>query len=343
MRAPAARDLRNRIDNFASKKDGIGHRGQRILRSSCLRQIVGERLECSRFNAIRSFVRSTWSYSVSWSPRGCARALKEATKGVTAIVHLAARVHIMRDSAADPLAEFRRVNVEGTRKLLESGAASKIERFVFISSVKAVGESNSQPWTEDVVPQPVDPYGVSKLEAESLVLESGSQSGTMNTILRLPLVYGANVRGNMLRLFQLVDRRLPLPLGRVRNRRSIVFSGNVSSAIGTLLETEAARSQTFFLADPQTLSTPELIHAIGSAIGRRPVLLPISAEMLRAIANSTTFLSWIDPRLSIQDLVERLTGSLTISSEKLSRLTGFQPPYSVTEGLRQTALWYRSR
>ncbi len=167
------------------------------------------------------------------------QAVRAAVAGADAIVHLAARVHVMRETAADPLAEFRRANVEGTRLLAEEAAAASVGQLVLASTVKAVGEGNSTPWTEDTPPAPTDPYGMSKLEAERAVHDVARRRGTKAAVLRFPLVYGPGVQGNMLRLFALVDRGVPLPFGSVANRRSVLYVGNLVAAVRSVLETSS--------------------------------------------------------------------------------------------------------
>ena len=268
-------------------------------------------------------------------------AIRSATYGVDAIVHLGGRVHVMKERAQDSLYQFRRVNVEGTRILLEEARRNSVRRFVFASSVKAVGESNTTPWTERETPRPIDPYGITKLEAEKLVAAFGA-SGDLNfTIVRLPLVYGPGMRGNMLRLFRLVDAQIPLPLGSINNRRSLAFSGNVAAAIHCVLESPRAKDQIFFVADREAPSTPELIRAISIGLGKRVALVPIPAQSLRIIASTSESLSRVLPVPSIGPVVHRLIDSLTISIEKISEFIGYNPPYSLVEGLEQTASWFK--
>jgi UDP-glucose 4-epimerase len=181
----------------------------------------------------------------------------------------------MHDRAADPLAAFREVNVDGTRAVLQAARAAGVARFVFVSSTKAVGEVTERPWTEAEPPRPVDPYGVSKLEGERVVRELAGEAGLHAPILRLPLAYGAGAKGNILRLFEAVDRGAPLPFALVRNRRSLLFAGNFVAAVDAVLTSPAAASETFFASDGDDLSTPDLIRLIGSALGRRPRLLPV--------------------------------------------------------------------
>jgi nucleoside-diphosphate-sugar epimerase len=255
-------------------------------------------------------------------------AVRAAVAGVDAIVHLAARVHVMREVAADPLGEFRRANVEGTALLAEEAAAAGVRQLVLASTVKAVGEVNSAAWTEATPPAPRDPYGASKLEAERLVLEVAERHGSRAAVLRFPLVYGPGVKGNMLRLFALVDRGVPLPFGAVTNRRSLLYVGNLVTAVRSVLETPLAGAETFFVSDGRDLSLPALLRLIGEALGKPARLLPVPPKLLRLVLPSGES--------------ERLIGSLTVDASKLSAMTGYRAPHSVEEGLRATADWYRT-
>jgi nucleoside-diphosphate-sugar epimerase len=256
------------------------------------------------------------------------QAVRAAVTGVDAIVHLAARVHVMRETAADPIAEFRRANVEGTRLLVEEAAAASAGQLVLASTVKAVGEGNSTPWTEDTPPAPTDPYGMSKLEAERAVHDVARRHGTRAAILRFPLVYGPGVQGNMLRLFALVDRGVPLPFGSVANRRSLLYVGNLVAAVRSVLENPPEGAETFFVSDGRDLSLPTLIRMIGDALGKRVRLVTVPPGLLRLALPAAE--------------ADRLIGSLTVDGSRISRMTGYRRPHSVEEGLRATAEWYRS-
>jgi nucleoside-diphosphate-sugar epimerase len=270
-------------------------------------------------------------------------AIRRAMEGVDAVVHLAARVHVRSDEAADPLAEYRRTNVEGTRVLMEEARIAGVRRLILISTVKAVAEDSATALNEATSPRPSDPYGISKLEAERLLLELASSGRTTASVLRLPLVYGPGMKANMLRLFDAVDRGLPLPLGGVRNCRSVVFTGNVVSAIERLLATPAAAGEVFFVRDPADVSTPDLIRAIALALGRPARLVPVPAPLFRAAGAIGDLLApWMKVPMS-SAAVARLFGSLTVDAAKLTRVTGFEPPYRLAEGLRITAEWYRRR
>ena len=199
-----------------------------------------------------------------------ADAVRAAVEGSDAVVHLAARVHVMQERAAYPLAEFRRANVAATTVLAEQAAAAGVRSFVLASTVKAVGERNTSPWTEETPPEPVDPYGVSKLEAEQALLGIARRRKFGGAILRFPLAYGPGMKGNMLRLFSLVDRGMPLPFGAVSNQRSMLYVGNLVAAVQAVLDRESAEVETFFASDGRDLSLTELLRMIGRGWGSRP-------------------------------------------------------------------------
>jgi nucleoside-diphosphate-sugar epimerase len=269
--------------------------------------------------------------------------LRAALAGIDTVIHLAARAHVMVEECADPLGEYRRTNVEGTRALVEESLDANVRRFVFISSVKAVGESSKAPWTEDTPAHPTDPYGISKLEAERIVMDAGISGTLATTILRLPLAYGPGMRANMLRLFEMVDRGLPLPLGRVRNRRSLVFAGNVAAAIVRTIGSPETAGQIFFVRDEQEPSTPELVRAIAHALDRPARLVPVPPWLLRAAGRAGDLLSPLGRVPVSSASVSRLLDSLSVDASKLARMTGFHPPFALREGLRSTGDWYRRR
>lgn len=263
-------------------------------------------------------------------------AVRRACAGVHTVVHLAARVHVMRDTAADPLAEFRAVNVEGTRVLVEEAAAAGVRRLVFASSVKAVGESTPDGcWTDAVEPRPVDPYGISKLEAEGVVRAVAGAAGMHAPILRLPLVYGTGVKGNMRTLFAAVRRGIPLPLGGIRNRRSLLFTGNLVAAVHAVLAAPAAARETFFVSDDHDLSTAELVRGIARALGRRPRLIHVPPALFRAAGAAGDLAARFAPVPLTTAAVDRLLGSLCLDVSRLRALTGYRPPFTPGEGLRE--------
>lgn len=263
---------------------------------------------------------------------GAATDWRSGLTGVDAIVHLAARTHVMNDDAVDPLAEYRCINVDATRSLAGAARAAGVKRFVFLSSIKVNGEATSdKPYTENDPPRPKDAYGVTKLEAENALREFGGSLETV--VLRPPLVYGAGVKGNFLRLMRAVERGLPLPLASIRNRRSLVSVNNLADAIIACLSHPAAGGQTYLVANGESLATPELVRAIASAMHRPARLLPFPASLLRLAAAA----------LGKSDAAARLTGSLEIDTGKLKRELGWQPRETLAQGLEQAAEWYYQR
>jgi nucleoside-diphosphate-sugar epimerase len=192
---------------------------------------------------------------------------RKILEGVEGIIHLASRVHIMRDSAADPLEEFRKVNVLWTAALAEAAAISGVKRFIFLSSIKVHGERSPHPFTEQDTPAPLDPYSISKLEAEEKLKEVGAATGMEIVVLRPPLVYGEGVRANFLSLLRLVEKGFPLPLSSIDNQRSMIYRENLVDALCLCLDHPDAANQTFLVSDGKDFSTPELIRMIASQMG----------------------------------------------------------------------------
>jgi nucleoside-diphosphate-sugar epimerase len=256
-----------------------------------------------------------------------------ALDGIDAVVHLAARVHVMRESVTDPLAAFRAINVEGTRELARQAAAAGVRRFVFVSSVKVNGEATAgRACSEGDAPHPQDPYGLSKLEAEQALREIEAKTGLEVVILRPPLVYGPGVKGNFLRMLQWVDRGVPLPLGAAANRRSLVFVGNLVDALAAGLEHPGAAGETFLVDDGQPVSTAQLLREIGGALGRPARLLCIPPRLLRIAA----------AMIGRGDDAERLLGDLVVDGSRIRRALGWCPPFSREDGLAATAAWFRA-
>ena len=311
-------------------------------------RVVCERLAARGWN-VRAVVRT----EMTPLPAGAQRmvvpdlldvdALARAFEQTSAVVHLAARVHVMRDAESDPLAIYRRVNVDVTRAVMQAATRASIRRFVYLSTVKVMGEGNDVPWTENDKPQPVDPYGVSKREAEELVLRREGDALLEPVVLRAPLVYGPGVRANMLRLFELVDHGMPLPFGGIRNRRSLVYIGNLAAAVEAVLESAAAPNEVFFVSDGVDVSTPDLVRAIAVALSRPSRLLAVPDMAFHVAGTAGDFVSRFLPFPVTSAATHRLVGSLRVSSAKLRELVGFVPPYSLQEGLSETARWYRAR
>ena len=252
-----------------------------------------------------------------------------ALKGVSAVVHCAARVHVMHDASTDPLAEFRRVNVQGTLNLGQQAAAAGARRFVFVSSIKVNGESTqpASPFTADDAPAPLDAYGVSKMEAEQGLREIASQSGMEVVIIRPPLVYGPGVKANFAAMMRWLKRGIPLPLGAIHNQRSLVALDNLVDLIVTCLTHPAAANQTFLVSDGEDVSTSELLRRMSQALGRPARLIPVPVSWLELAATM----------VGKQDVAQRLCGSLQVDIEKTRRLLGWRPPISLHEGLLRAA------
>jgi nucleoside-diphosphate-sugar epimerase len=250
------------------------------------------------------------------------------------VIHAAARVHLMQDSAANPLAEFRKVNVEETLKLARQAAKAGVKRFVFMSSIKVNGEVTEpgQVFSADDAPNPLDAYGVSKHEAELGLRQIAVDTGMQVTIIRPPLVYGPGVRANFHALMQAVARGIPLPLGAIDNPRSLVALDNLLDFIEACIKHPAAANQTFLVRDEEDLSTPELIRSMARAMGKPARLIPVPVWMLEA--GGALF--------GKREVVRRLCGNLQVDIEKARNLLGWVPPISVVEGLRRAVAEWRA-
>ena len=252
-----------------------------------------------------------------------------ALVGVQAVAHTAARVHVMQDDAADPLAEFRRVNVEGTLNLARQAAAAGVRRFVFVSSIKVNGESTrpGQPFTADDAPAPLDAYGVSKMEAEVGLRHITSETGMEVVVIRPPLVYGPGAKANFAAMMRWLRRGVPLPLGGIDNRRSLVALDNLVDLVITCVTHPAAAGQTFLVSDGNDVSTTELLRRMGDAMGCPARLIPVPESWL-------TLAAAVVGRGAV---TQRLCGSLQIDIEKTRRLLGWQPPLTLDQGLQRAA------
>ncbi len=260
-------------------------------------------------------------------------ALDAALEGVDAVVHLAARTHVITDRAADPMEAYRRINVDGTRRLAEAAIAAGVGRLIFLSSVKVNGEAtHGTPFGETDPPAPEDAYGASKWEAEQILAELSGEGGLETVVLRAPLVYGPGVKANFLSLMKLCDSQLPLPLGGLTdNRRSLVYLGNLTDALRASLVHPEAAGRTYLVSDGEDVSTAELARRIRGALDRPARLLPVPASALCAALA-------VAGRRAAAD---RLTGSLAIDSGLIRRELGWSPPYSLDQGLQATVRWYR--
>lgn len=253
----------------------------------------------------------------------------EALAGIDVVVHLAARVHVMRDTEADPLAAFRNSNVEATLNLARQAAKGGVRRFVFISSIKVNGERSTSgtPFTADDVVTPVDAYAVSKREAEVGLLRLADETGMSVVIIRPPLVYGPGVKANFEAMMRWLIRGVPLPLGSIHNRRSLVALDNLVDLIVTCIDHPAAANRVFLAGDGEDLSTTELIRRLAAALGVPARLVPVPAKLLELVASL----------LGRRAVAQRLCGDLQVDISKARQLLGWVPPMTVDEGLRRTA------
>lgn len=260
--------------------------------------------------------------------------LKWMMRDVTDIVHLAARVHVMKESALDSSEEFRRINVGMTRRLANAAVAAGVKRFVFMSSAKVNGEATaSAPFSESDVVNPSDPYAQSKWEAEQVLQEISNKTGLEIVIIRPPLVYGPGVKANFLRLLRWVALGIPLPLASVSNRRSMIYLGNLVDALIACIEHPAAAGRTYHVSDGRDVSTAELISSIAKAMGKSDHSWSLPLGLLRMVG-----------RLSGKSAeVERLLGSLQVDGSAIRNELGWFPPYSMEQGLAETVQWYLAR
>ena len=250
-----------------------------------------------------------------------------ALVGRHVVVHAAARAHVMQDETENPLAEYRRVNVDGTLQLARQAAQAGVSRFVFVSSIKVNGEQTGEgvPFTADQPPAPEDAYGISKLEAEQVLQALSLETGMEVGIIRPPLVYGPGVKGNFATMIKLVDQGLPLPFGAVHNKRSLVALDNLVDLIITCIDHPAAANQVFLAGDGADLSTTELLRGIGQAMGKPARLIPVPPGLLMFGAGL----------LGKKAVAQRVLGSLQVDISKARSLLGWEPPLSVDEGLRR--------
>lgn len=253
-----------------------------------------------------------------------------ALTGCDAVIHLAARVHMLRDIAEDPLAEFRRLNTAATRTLAQQAAAAGVARFVFLSSIKVNGEETvaGQPFRPDDRPMPMDAYGISKLEAEQELRRISQASGMRSTIIRTPLVYGPGVKANFQEMMRWVARGVPLPFGAiVHNRRSLIALDNLVDLIVTCARRVSSPDELFLASDGEDLSTADLLRKLGRALGRPARLVPVPPLMLGALGKVT----------GRAEQMRRLLGSLQVDSSATRRGLSWTPPVSVDEALARTA------
>jgi nucleoside-diphosphate-sugar epimerase len=247
------------------------------------------------------------------------------------VIHLAGRAHVMHETAAHPLDEFRKVNVGGTEALASMAAEQGVKRFIYMSSIKVNGEAtDGRPFHADDAPGYSDPYGQSKWEAEERLRQIAAGTNMQWVVVRPPMVYGPGVRGNFLTLFRSVFRRLPLPLGSLHNRRSLVSVFNLSDFVCLLLDHPAAANSRFLVSDQQDLSTSDLLRRMAQALHCPSRILPCPAAALHMVATV----------LGRRSATQRLCSSLVVDTQKNSDFLHWSAPTTLGWGLSRTAEWF---
>lgn len=258
----------------------------------------------------------------------------KAVEGIDVVVHLAARVHIMHDQADNPLVEFRKINLEGTRSLAEAAVKAGVKRFVYASSIKVNGEATTdKPFTPDDTPSPSDPYAIAKWEAEKALMEISKATGLEVVIVRPTLVYGPGVKANFNNLIRLVRKRIPLPLKGIKNRRTLVSLDNLASLLMTCCEHPKAAGHVFLAGDDETVSTAELITCIARAYGQRSPVFYLP----------TGLMAWVARVFGKQAVWQRLSGSLEVDNSNAQTVMGWRPISTMDEELKRIVSYEKNK
>lgn len=300
--------------------------------------------------AITAYLRQHAEYALRVAVRGPYASTGDATEVVTipsmqpdsswaafvtdaqVVIHAAARVHVMHDAASNPEEEYFRINLAATLNLAEQAAAAGVQRFIFISSIKVNGEATSPgaPFTADQPGNPSDPYGVSKARAEEGLRQIAVRTGMEVVIIRPVLVYGPGVKANFLSMMRWLDKGIPLPLGAINNRRSLVALDNLVDLVATCIKHPTAANQTFLVSDGNDLSTTQLLQHMASALGKSPRLLPVPMWLLTLAATV----------VGKGSFSQRLCGSLQVDISKTCTMLGWTPPVSVEDAMQATAHYF---
>jgi len=259
----------------------------------------------------------------------------DALRDVDVVIHLAARVHVMEDAAADPLAEFLRVNLQGTDNLARQAAAAGVKRLVYVSSIKVNGErtTETQPFVESDQLSPQDAYAISKWRAEQALRGIAQETGLEVVIVRPPLVYGPGVKGNFIRLLAAVDKGIPLPLASVCNKRSLIYLDNLLDALILCAIHPAAAGKTYLVRDGEDISIPELVRQIATGLERSARLFTLPAWLLRGLGKL----------LGKPESVERITGSLRVNDDLIRKELGWKPRFTLQQGMQATTAGYKEQ
>lgn len=262
--------------------------------------------------------------------------LRHALKGVDVVIHLAARVHVMKESVANNpeqiLQAYRAINVEGTLELARASASAGVRRFIYLSSIKVNGEAthSGQPFMADDVPAPEDPYGVSKLEAELALTALAKLTGMEVVIIRPPLVYGPGVGANFAAMMKILGFQVPLPFGAINNVRSMVGLDNLVDLILTCVKHQQAAGQIFLAGDGESISLTGLLHKLIYLMKVRTLLIPVPGQLLSALASA----------LGKGGISRRLFESLEVDIQKTREILQWTPPFTLDQGLKKTVEWY---
>ena len=255
-------------------------------------------------------------------------------EGIDVVIHLAARAHIMDDHSSNPLAEYRRINVDGTATLAEAASNAGVKRLIFLSSTKVNGEQTfKKPYAASDTPAPENAYGISKAEAEEKLKEIAAGTGLETVIIRTPLVYGPGVGANFLSLVSLANSGLPLPFGAItKNRRSLIYIGNLVDVLVSATKHPTASGQTFLVRDGTDLSTEKLLRLLCAAFGKPARMISIPPTILRGLLSL----------LGKKSIADRLLSSLAVDDRMTRNVLGWSPAFSVEDGLKQTVNWYQT-
>ena len=261
--------------------------------------------------------------------------VNEVSRDIDIVIHLAARVHVMRDGELDPLRIFRKINVDWTSELATAAVANKVKRFIFMSSLHVNGNnSDNKLFQETDTPNPQTPYAISKLEAEMALQDIAAKTGLETVIIRPPLVYGAKVKGNFLSLLKLINKGLPfLPVGALNNKRSYVGINNLVSLLLNCIENPKAANETFLVSDDEDISTTELIKLLAQYLNKSRPMLQVPVKFLEKIAILC----------GKSDIIEKLSAPLRVDISKAKELLGWYPKQSLEEGLKETVEWFKNR
>ena len=270
---------------------------------------------------VETFVTGDLSSPIDWS---------NILRKIDTVIHLAGRAHMIKDASANPLEEFRKVNTNCTLSLARQSEVAGVRRFVFISSVGVNGSTNSRPFLESDRPEPEKDYARSKYEAEQGLLEIARKSKMEVVIIRPPLVYGPNAPGNFQRLLELIARGVPLPFGKVVNKRSFIALDNLVDFISCCIDHPRAAGEVFLISDGEDISTTNLLKKIAISLGKRPKLIAVPAAMMMFVARC----------IGKDDLAASLLGSLRINSFKARELLGWSPVITMDKQLAKTANIY---